>query len=42
MKASKTMRKQAAVPNQRRRKDKESESNTDLAAHNQTLKKQNN
>jgi hypothetical protein len=33
MKANKTMRGQA-VPNHRRRKDKESESNIDLAAHN--------
>jgi hypothetical protein len=39
VKANKTMRGQAA-PNHRRRKDKESESNTDSAAHNQTLKKQ--
>jgi hypothetical protein len=30
-----------AVPNHRRRKDKESESNIDLAAHNQTLKQLN-
>jgi hypothetical protein len=37
MKANKTMRGQAA-PNNRRRKDKESESNIDSAAHNQTLK----
>jgi hypothetical protein len=37
MKANKTMRGQA-VPNHRRRKHKESESNTNLAAHNQTLK----
>jgi hypothetical protein len=29
-----------AEPNHRRRKDKESESNTDSAAHNQTLKQQ--
>jgi hypothetical protein len=29
-----------AVPNHRRRKGKESESNTDSAAHNQTLKQQ--
>jgi hypothetical protein len=35
------MRGQAA-PNHRRRKDKESESNTDSAAYNQTLKQQNN
>jgi hypothetical protein len=39
MKANKTMRGQA-VSNHRRRKDKKSESNTDLAAHNQTLKQQ--
>jgi hypothetical protein len=39
MKANKTMRGQA-VPNHRRRKDKESESNTDSAAHNQIFKKQ--
>jgi hypothetical protein len=37
MKANKTMREQAA-PNHRRRKDKESESNIDSAAHNQSLK----
>jgi hypothetical protein len=37
MKANKTMRGQAA-PNHRRRKDKEWESNIDLAAYNQTLK----
>jgi hypothetical protein len=37
MKANKTMRGQA-VPNHRRRKDKESESNIDSVAHNQTLK----
>jgi hypothetical protein len=36
MKANKTMRGQAA-PNYRRRKYKESESNIDSAAHNQTL-----
>jgi hypothetical protein len=30
-----------AVPNHRRRKDKESESNINSAAHNQTLKQQN-
>jgi hypothetical protein len=35
--ANKTIREQAA-PNHRRRKDKESESNIDSAAHNQTLK----
>jgi hypothetical protein len=39
MKANKTMRGQA-VQNHRRRKDKESESNVDSAAHNQTLKQQ--
>jgi hypothetical protein len=39
MKANKTMRGQAA-PNHRRRKDKESESNTDSVAYNQTLKQQ--
>jgi hypothetical protein len=39
MKANKTMGGQA-VPNHRRRKDKESESNIDSAAHNQTLKQQ--
>jgi hypothetical protein len=39
MKANKTMRGQA-VPNHRRRKDKEPESNIDSAAHNQTLKQQ--
>jgi hypothetical protein len=33
------MRAQAA-PNYRRRKDKDSESNTDAVAHNQTLKKE--
>jgi hypothetical protein len=38
MKANKTMRGQA-VPNHRR-KDKESETNIDSAAHNQTLKQQ--
>jgi hypothetical protein len=37
MKANKTMR-GCAVSNHRRRKDKESESNIDSAAHNQTLK----
>jgi hypothetical protein len=36
---SKTMRRQA-VPNHSRRKGKESESNIDSAAHNQTLKQQ--
>jgi hypothetical protein len=39
MKANKTM-KRHAIPNHRRRKDRESESNTDSAAHNQILKKQ--
>jgi hypothetical protein len=39
MKANKTMTGQA-VPNHRIRKDKESESNIDSAAHNQTLKQQ--
>jgi hypothetical protein len=39
MKANKTMRGQA-ISNHRRRKDKESDSNIDLAAHNQTLKQQ--
>jgi hypothetical protein len=39
MKAYKTMKGQA-VPNHRRRKGKKVESNTDLAAHNQTLKQQ--
>jgi hypothetical protein len=39
MKANKTTRGQA-VSNHRRRKDKESESNTDSAAHNQILKQQ--
>jgi hypothetical protein len=39
MKAKKTMKGQA-VPNHRRRKDKESESNIDSAPHNQTLKQQ--
>jgi hypothetical protein len=38
MKANKT--KPQAVPNHRRRKDKESESNIDSAAHNQSLKQQ--
>jgi hypothetical protein len=41
MKANKTMRGQA-VPNHRRRKDKESESNTDSAAHIKPLKNKNN
>jgi hypothetical protein len=39
MKSNKTMRGQA-TPNHSRREDKESESNTDSAAHNQTLKQQ--
>jgi hypothetical protein len=39
MKANKTIRGQA-LPNHRSRKDKESESNIDSAAHNQTLKQQ--
>jgi hypothetical protein len=39
MKANKTMKGQA-VPNHRRTKDKKEESNTDLAAHSQTLKQQ--
>jgi hypothetical protein len=39
MKANKTMREQA-VPNHRRRKDKELESSTDSAAHNQIFKQQ--
>jgi hypothetical protein len=39
MKANKTMRGQE-VSNHRRRKDKESESNIDSAAHNQTLEQQ--
>jgi hypothetical protein len=39
MKANKTMRGQA-VQKHRRKKDKESESNIDSAAHNQTLKQQ--
>jgi hypothetical protein len=37
MKAYKTMRGQA-IPNHRRRKDKESETNINSVAHNQTLK----
>jgi hypothetical protein len=37
MKANKTMKGQA-IPNHRRRKDKEVESNIDSATHNQTLK----
>jgi hypothetical protein len=39
MKANKIMKGQA-VSNHRRRKEKESESNIDSAAHNQTLKQQ--
>jgi hypothetical protein len=39
MKAKKTMRGQS-TPNHRRRKDKESESNTDSSARNQTFKQQ--
>jgi hypothetical protein len=39
MKANKTIRGQA-VPNHRRRKDKESESNIDSAAQNENLKQQ--
>jgi hypothetical protein len=39
MKANKTTRGQA-VSNHRKRKDKESENNIDLATHNQTLKQQ--
>jgi hypothetical protein len=39
MKANKTMRAQA-ISNHRRRKEKESESNINSAAHNQTLKQQ--
>jgi hypothetical protein len=39
MKANKTMTRQAA-PNHRRKKDKESESSIDSAAHNQALKQQ--
>jgi hypothetical protein len=39
MKANKTMRGQA-VSKHSKRKDNESESNTDSAAHNQTLKQQ--
>jgi PBP1b-binding outer membrane lipoprotein LpoB len=38
MKANKTI-KGKAVPNDRKRKDKKVKSNTDLAAHNQTLNK---
>jgi hypothetical protein len=41
VKANKTMKGQA-IPNHRRRKGKKVESNTDSAAHNQTLKQQNN
>jgi hypothetical protein len=40
MKANKTMKGQA-VPNLRRRKNQEVESNIDSAAHNQILKQQN-
>jgi hypothetical protein len=40
MKANKTMRGQT-VPKHRRRKDKESKSNIDSAAHNQMLKQTN-
>jgi hypothetical protein len=39
MEANKTMRGQA-TPNHRRKKDKESDSNINSAAHNQTLKQQ--
>jgi hypothetical protein len=39
MKTNKTMRGQS-TPNHKRRNDKESESNINSAAHNQTLKKQ--
>jgi hypothetical protein len=39
VKGNKTMKGQA-TPNHRRKKDKESESNIDSAAHNQTLKQQ--
>jgi hypothetical protein len=39
MKGNKSMRGQA-VPNHRRRKDKESESSINLSAHNQILKEQ--
>jgi hypothetical protein len=39
MKAKKTMREQA-VPNHRRIKDKDSETNIDSVAHNQTLQQQ--
>jgi hypothetical protein len=39
MKANKTIKGQA-VPNHRRRKDMESESNINSPAHNQTLKQQ--
>jgi hypothetical protein len=41
MKANKTMRGQSA-PNHKRRKDKESESNIDSAAHNKPLYNKNN
>jgi hypothetical protein len=40
MKGNKTMRGQA-TPNHRRKKDKESESNIDSVAHNQSLKQTN-
>jgi hypothetical protein len=39
MKANKTMKGQA-IPNHRRRKGKKAKSNTNAAAHNQTLKQQ--
>jgi hypothetical protein len=39
MKSNKTMRGQA-IPNHRRQRDNEVESNIDSAAHNQTLKQQ--
>jgi hypothetical protein len=39
MKANKSMKRQA-IPNHRRRKGKKVKSNTDSAAHNQTLKQQ--
>jgi hypothetical protein len=41
MKANKTIRGQAVSNHRRRKKDKESESNIDSAAHNQTLNKNN-
>jgi hypothetical protein len=37
---SKLKHERTGIPNHRRRKDKESESNIDSAAHNQTLKQQ--